>query len=107
MRRLNKNLPKARRLPLVLRAQLVLFKRLMTSCKRLIRILKCNLMFFGQALRLLYQVIPIEQKVLLAMVVKDVIILMSMLFLLMANNQILNKFVLSLVIKVYVKRMII
>jgi hypothetical protein len=77
----------------------VLFKRLMTSYKRLIRILKCNLMLFGQALRLLHQVISIEQKILLAMVVKDVIILMSMLFLLMANNQMLSKFVLSLVIE--------
>jgi hypothetical protein len=98
MRSLNKNLSKARRLPLVSRAQLVLFKRLMTSCKRLIRILKCNLMLFGQALHLLHQMIPIEPKLLLAMVVKDVIILVSMLFLLMANNQMLSKFVLSLVI---------
>jgi hypothetical protein len=56
-------------------------------------------MLFGQALRLLHQVIPIEQKLLLAMVVKDVIILMSMHFLLMANNQMLSKFVLNLVIK--------
>jgi hypothetical protein len=77
----------------------VLFKKLMMSYKRLKRILKCNLMLFGQALHLLHQVIPIEQKLLLAMVVKDVIILMSMLFLLMANNQMLSKFVLSLVIK--------
>jgi hypothetical protein len=86
---------------------LVLFKRLMTSCKRLIRILKCNLMLFGQALYLFHQMISIEKKLLLAMVVKYVIILMSMLSLLMANNQMLSKFVLSLVIKLYVKRMII
>jgi hypothetical protein len=85
----------------------VLFKRLMTSCKRLIRILKCNLMLFGQAVYLLHQMISIEKKLLLAMVVKYVIILMSMLSLLMANNQMLSKFVLSLVIKLYVKRMII
>jgi hypothetical protein len=98
MRSLNKNLSKVRRLSLVSRAQLVLFKKLMTSCKRLIRILKYNLMLFGQPLRLLYQMTPTEQKLLLAMVVKDVIILMSMLFLLMANNQMLSKFVLSLVI---------
>jgi hypothetical protein len=96
--KLDKNLPKARRLPLVSRAQLMLFKRLMPSCKRLIRILKCNLMLFDQALRLLHQMILIEQKFLLAMVVKDVIILMSMLFLLMNNNQMLRNFVLSLVI---------
>jgi hypothetical protein len=85
----------------------VLFKRLMTSCKRLIRILKCNLILFGQAVYLLHQMISIEKKLLLAMVVKYVIILMSMLSLLMANNQMLSKFVLSLVIKLYVKRMII
>jgi hypothetical protein len=46
MRNLNKNLLKARRLLLVSRAQLVLFKNLMMSYKRLIRILKCNLMLF-------------------------------------------------------------
>jgi hypothetical protein len=85
----------------------VLFKRLMTSCKRPIKILKCNLMLFGQAVYLLHQMISIEKKLLLAMVVKYVIILMSMLSLLMANNQMLSKFVLSLVIKLYVKRMII
>jgi hypothetical protein len=45
-----KNLPKARRLSLVSRAQVVLFETRMMSYKRLIKILKCNLMFFGQAL---------------------------------------------------------
>jgi hypothetical protein len=64
-------------------------------------------MLFGQAVYLLHQMISIEKKLLLAMVVKYVIILMSMLSLLMANNQMLSKFVLSLVIKLYVKRMII
>jgi hypothetical protein len=46
---LTKNLQKARRLTLVSRAQVVLFKIHMMSCKRLIRILKCNLMLSGQA----------------------------------------------------------
>jgi hypothetical protein len=49
MRSLTKNLRKARRLTLVSRAQVVLFKIHMISCKRLIKILKCNLMLFGQA----------------------------------------------------------
>jgi hypothetical protein len=44
-----KNLCEARRLSLVLRAQVVLFKIHMMSYKRLIKILKCNLMLFGQA----------------------------------------------------------
>jgi hypothetical protein len=46
-----KNLPKARRLSLVSRAQVVLLKTHMMSCKRLIKIFKCNLMLFGQALQ--------------------------------------------------------
>jgi hypothetical protein len=46
-----RNLPKPRRLSLVLRAQLVHFKTRMMSCKRLIKILKCNLILFGQALQ--------------------------------------------------------
>jgi hypothetical protein len=49
MRSLTKNFRKARRLTLVSRAQVVLFKIHMISCKRLIKILKCNLMLFGQA----------------------------------------------------------
>jgi hypothetical protein len=44
-----KSLSKPKRLSLVLRAQVVLFKTCMTSCERLIKILKCDLMFFGQA----------------------------------------------------------
>jgi hypothetical protein len=42
-------LHKARRLSLASRAQVVFFKIHMMSCKRLIKILKCNLMLFGQA----------------------------------------------------------
>jgi hypothetical protein len=49
MRSLIKNLRKARRLSLVSRAQVVLLKIHMMSCKILIKILKCNLMLFGQA----------------------------------------------------------
>jgi hypothetical protein len=49
MRSLTNNLRKARRLSLVSSAQVVLFKIHMTSCKRHIKILKCNLMLFGQA----------------------------------------------------------
>jgi hypothetical protein len=49
MRSLTKNLCKVRRLSQVLGAQMTLFKIHMMSCKRLIKILKCNLMFFGQA----------------------------------------------------------
>jgi hypothetical protein len=49
MRSLTKNSRKARRQSLVSRAQVVLFKIHMISCKRLIKILKCNLMLFGQA----------------------------------------------------------
>jgi hypothetical protein len=44
-----KNLRKVRRLSLVSRAQVVLFKIHMISCKRLIKILKYNLILFGQA----------------------------------------------------------
>jgi hypothetical protein len=47
MRSLTKNLRKVRRLSLVSRAKIVLFKIHMTSYKRLIKILKCNLMLFG------------------------------------------------------------
>jgi hypothetical protein len=48
-RSLTKNLLKARRLLLVSRAQLVLFKVNMMSCYRHIKISKCSLMLFGQA----------------------------------------------------------
>jgi hypothetical protein len=48
-RSLIKNLLKARRLLIVSRAQLVLFKVNMISCQRHIKIIKCNLMLFGQA----------------------------------------------------------
>jgi hypothetical protein len=47
MRSLTENLRKVRRLSLVSRAQIVLFKIHMISYKRLIKILKCNLMLFG------------------------------------------------------------
>jgi hypothetical protein len=83
-----KNLPKARRLSLVSRAQLMLFKTHMMSCKRLI--FKSNLMLFGQALQNLqeYQKLP---KPPLAMVVKNAIMLILMLFMLKANNKMLSK----------------
>jgi hypothetical protein len=48
-RSLTKNLLKARRLFVVLRAQLVLFKVNMMSYYRHTKILKCNLVLFGQA----------------------------------------------------------
>jgi hypothetical protein len=84
-----RNLPKARRLSLVLRAQLVLFKTRMMSCKRLIKILKCNLMLFGQALQNL-QEHPKLPKPPLEMVVNDVITLILMLFVLKSNNKMLT-----------------
>jgi hypothetical protein len=90
MRNMPKNLPKVRRLSLVSRAQLVLFKTHMMSCKRLIKILKCNLMLFGQALQNL-QAHPKLSKPPLAMVVKDAITLILMLFVLKANNKILSE----------------
>jgi hypothetical protein len=49
MRSLTKNLCKARRLSLVSIDQVVRFKIHMMSYKRFIKILKCNLMLFGQA----------------------------------------------------------
>jgi hypothetical protein len=48
MRILPKNLPMARRLSLISRAQMVIFKTYMMSYKRLIKILKCNFMLFGK-----------------------------------------------------------
>jgi hypothetical protein len=49
MRSLTKNLRKTRRLSLISRAQVVFFKIYMMSYKRLIKILKYNLLLFGQA----------------------------------------------------------
>jgi hypothetical protein len=45
----NKELAKYKELSLVSRAQVVLFKTRKMSYKRLIKIMKCNLMLFGQA----------------------------------------------------------
>jgi hypothetical protein len=90
LRSLIKNLFKASRLLVVLRAQLVLFKVNMMSCRRLIKILKCNLMLFGQA-PLKNQVSPKPLKPLQTKDVKDVIILILMLFVLKANISILSK----------------
>jgi hypothetical protein len=86
-----KNLPKVRRLSLVSRAHLMLFKTRMMSCKKLINMLKYNLMLFGQVLQSL-QAHPKLPKPPLAMVVKDIIMLILMLFVLKANTQILSKF---------------
>jgi hypothetical protein len=68
----------------------VLLKVNVMSCKRLIKILKCNFMLFGQA-PLINQVIPNLPKPLQARVVKDVIILILMLFVLKDNISMLNK----------------
>jgi hypothetical protein len=86
----NEELPKARILSLVSRAQLVLFKTCMMSCKRHIKILKCNLMLFGQAFQSL-QAHPKLPKSTLAMVVNDAIMLILMLFVLKANIPMLSK----------------
>jgi hypothetical protein len=86
-----KNLPKVRRLSLVSRAHLMLFKTRMMYCKRLINMLKYNLMFFGQVLQSLQAHLKLPKPP-LAMVVKDVIMLILMLFVLKANTQILSKF---------------
>jgi hypothetical protein len=85
-----KNLLKARRLFIVSRAQLVLLKVNMMSCKRHIKILKCNLMLFGQA-PLINQVILKLLKPLQAKDVKDVIILILMLLVLKVNILMLSK----------------
>jgi hypothetical protein len=86
-----KILPKASRLSLVSRAQLVLFKTRMMSCKRLIKIFKYNLMFFGQAHQSLL-VHPKLPKPPLAMVMKDAIIFILMPFVLKANIPMLSKY---------------
>jgi hypothetical protein len=70
----------------------VLFKKFMMPYKRLIRILKCNLMLFGQVPLLLPLVISMELKSSLAMVVIDVIMLILMLFVLKANILMLSKY---------------
>jgi hypothetical protein len=79
-----KNLLLARRLLLVLRVQLLLFKVNIMSYKRHIKILKCNLMPFGLAPQN-RQVIPKLLKLLQAKVVKDAIILLLTLFVIKAN----------------------
>jgi hypothetical protein len=89
---LAQELAKARRLSLVSRAQVVLFKTHMMSCKRLIQILKCNLMLLGLA----HPKIP---KPLLAMKVKDAIMLILMLFVLKENIPMLSKCLYNLVMK--------
>jgi hypothetical protein len=85
-----KNLPKARRLFLVSRTQVVLFKSRMMPYKRLIKILKCNLMLFGKAFQSLQAHLKLPKPP-LAMVVKDAIILILMLFVLKANIPMLSK----------------
>jgi hypothetical protein len=80
-----RNLTKVRRPSLVSRAQLVLFKTRMMSYKILIKILKCNLILFRKALQ------NLQAHPKLAMVVKDSIILILMLFMQKANNKILSK----------------
>jgi hypothetical protein len=62
----------------------------MMSCKRLIKILKYNLMLFGQA-PLKHQVSPKLLKLLQARDAKDVIILILMLFVLKDNFLMLSK----------------
>jgi hypothetical protein len=86
-RSLIKNLLKARRLLVVSRAQLILFKINMMSCKRHIKIMKCNLMLFGQV-SLTNQVILKLPKPLQA---NDVIILILMLFVFKVNILMLSR----------------
>jgi hypothetical protein len=83
-------LPKARRLSLVSSAQVVLFKTRVISYKRLIKILKCNLMLFGQALQRLLAHLKLP-KPSLAMVVKDAIMLILILFVHKVNILMLSK----------------
>jgi hypothetical protein len=68
----------------------VLFKVNMMSYERHIKILKYNLMRFGQA-PLINQVIPKLPKPLQAKDVKDVVILIVMFFVLKANILMLSK----------------
>jgi hypothetical protein len=60
-RSLTKNMRKGRKLSLVSRAQVVLFEIHMMSYKRLIKILKCNLMLFGQVTLSLQTTIKLPQ----------------------------------------------
>jgi hypothetical protein len=96
LRSLIKNLLKVDRLLVVSRAQLVLFKVNMMSYKRHIKILNCNLILFGQT-TLKNQVTLKLLKPLQAKDVKDVIILILMLFVLKANILMLNKCLYKLV----------
>jgi hypothetical protein len=61
------------------------------SYKRIIKILKCNLMLFGQVPLLITIVISIELKCPLATVVIDATMLILMLFVLKANILMLSK----------------
>jgi hypothetical protein len=90
LKSLMKNMLKVRRLFIVSRAQLMLLKVNMMSCKRLIKILKYNLILFGQT-PLKYQVSPKLLKPLQAKDMKDVIILILMLFVLKVNISMLSK----------------
>jgi hypothetical protein len=91
MKILPKNMPKPRRLSLVSRAQVVLFKTHMMSCKRLIKILKYNLMLFRQALQSLLAHLKLPKPP-LAMVVKDAIMLILIIFVLKVNILMLSKY---------------
>jgi hypothetical protein len=70
----------------------VLFKNLMMSCKRLMRILKCNLMLFDQVPLLTPLVISIDLKRPQATVVIDAITWILMLFVLKVNILMLRKY---------------
>jgi hypothetical protein len=90
MKSLFKNLAKAMRLSLALRDSVVLFKTRMIPYKRLIKILKCNLILFKQTLKNLLAHAKLSKPP-LSIVVKDAIILMLMLFVLKANIPMLSK----------------
>jgi hypothetical protein len=62
----------------------------MIPCIRLIKIIKCNLMLFKQALQN-PQAHPKLPKPLLARAMKDAIMLILILFVLKANSQMLSK----------------
>jgi hypothetical protein len=68
----------------------MLFKICMMSCKKLINILKCNLMLFGQALQSLLAHLKLLKPP-LTMVVKDDIMLILILFVIKANILVLSK----------------
>jgi hypothetical protein len=90
MRILSKNLSKVRRLSLVSRAQVVFFKTCMMSYKKLIKVLKCNLMLFEQVIQSILAHLKLPKSP-LAMIVKDAIVLILILFVLKANTLILSK----------------